>query len=96
MWFRNHYRKGIIFSVPNETHNMMELLRKKATGLLPGASDLVVVLDSRVLFVEVKDDKGRQSKAQLRFQNDAESLNHHYFLVRSLKDFKKIPYICDY
>ena len=103
-WFRNNYQrkgidKGVIFSVPNEAWAKMGLTEKvmfriyktfQLTGLLAGASDLVVVLKGRVLFIEMKDYKGKQSENQKRFQKQVENLGFPYHLVRTLESFKKI------
>ena len=91
-WFRaNHYKKGVIFSVPNERAGgylaMKDLL---LTGLLSGVSDLIVVLPNKVLFVEVKNEIGRQSDKQKNFQLGVTNLNHEYHLVRSLLEFKAL------
>src|SRR5690606_21894851 len=58
------------------------------TGLLKGVSDLVVVLPQKVIFVELKQPKGVQSKFQKVFQNRVEKLGHEYYIVRSLEEFK--------
>jgi len=91
-WFRaNYYKKGVIFSVPNERAGgylaMKDLL---LTGLLSGVSDLIVVLPNKVLFVEVKNEIGRQSDKQKNFQLGVTNLNHEYHLVRNLKEFINI------
>ena len=95
VWFRNNYQrkgvdKGIIFSVPNERAGgfiaMKDLL---LTGLLSGVSDLIVVLKGKVIFVEVKNDVGKQSEKQIKFQQQVENLGFKYYLVRNLEDFKK-------
>ena len=92
-WFRNNYclnhhdPKCLIFSVPNDGKNMMEQMRKKSTGLLAGASDLIVVLPNRIIFVEVKDEKGTQQPNQKQFQADVEKLGFEYIVVRSLTHF---------
>jgi len=95
-WFRNNYCTKLnnpqcaIFSVPNEGKNAKEQAAKIATGLMSGVSDLVVMLPSRVLFVEVKDAKGRQKPKQKDFENIATGLGFEYHIVRSLEDFQKI------
>jgi len=91
-WFRKtYYGKGIIFSVPNERSGgymaMRDLLQ---TGLLSGVSDLVIVLPNKVMFVELKNAKGKQSDKQKRFEEAVKKLNHEYHLVRSLEEFKSI------
>ena len=59
------------------------------TGLLSGVSDLIVVLKGRVIFVEVKNEVGKQSEKQIKFQQQVENLGFKYYLVRNLEDFKK-------
>jgi hypothetical protein len=95
-WFRNKYCTKLndpqcaIFSVPNEGKNAKEQAAKIATGLMSGVSDLVVMLPSRVLFVEVKDAKGLQKPKQKDFENIAQGLGFDYYIVRSLEDFQEI------
>lgn len=86
----NHYGKGVIFSVPNERAGYVAIKDFLLTGLLSGVSDLIVVEQNRVLFVEVKNYKGKQSLKQKKFQQNLENLNHKYYLVRSLEQFKEI------
>ena len=96
VWFRNNYQrkgidKGIIFSVPNErAGGFMAMKDLLLTGLLSGVSDLIVVMKGKVIFVEVKNDIGRQSEKQVLFQKQVENLGFKYHLVRSLEDFKNI------
>ena len=95
-WFRNEYcrinctPKCEIFSVPNERSNVKEQMRMIATGLKAGVSDLIVVLPSIVLFVEVKDEKGKQQPKQVDFESSVSNLGHNYYLVRSLLEFQDI------
>ena len=96
MWFRNNYcRVGlvprcVIFSVPNEGQNEVEQMRKVQTGLMAGASDLIVIMPNVTIYVECKDDKGSQSDEQIVFQELVEALGFRYVLVRSLDDFKSV------
>ena len=78
----------MIFSIPNGgTRNKIEAMTLKATGLLAGASDLVLVMD-KIYFVEVKTTVGIQSDVQKDFQNRVQKLGHEYKLIRSLDEFK--------
>ena|SRR5690554_2828871 len=94
-WYHNnfclkhHNPQNIIFSVANEGSNMKEQMYKKSIGLIPGVSDLIVITQSEVIFVEVKTQKGRQSPKQKQFQSKVEALGYRYLIVRSLEDFKK-------
>ena len=51
-----------------------------------GVSDLIIVLQSEVVFVELKADKGRQSPVQKEFQTEIERRNHRYLIWRSIDD----------
>ena len=62
------------------------MMRLKTMGLRSGASDLVVVLPGRVMFVEVKTPTGKQSPAQVKFQQTVEALGHEYIVVRSVEE----------
>jgi hypothetical protein len=80
------------FSVPNEAtgRTAVQQMRLIAMGLRPGAADLVVVLPGSVVFMEVKDETGTQSKQQINFQEKVQSLGHKYFIVRSVEDVKNL------
>ena len=95
----------LVFSVPNGVYfntnqfQAANYMRKlKAECLLVGASDLVIVLKNKTLYVECKSakgkqSKGKQSKEQVAFQYQVEELGHEYVVWRSLDDcvdyFKK-------
>jgi hypothetical protein len=96
IWFNNNYclksdkNRCMIFSVPNDSINAIETKRKINTGLLKGASDLIVILPNKVLFVEIKTEKGVQSGNQKDFQNRIEVLGFEYYVIRSLEQFKNL------
>lgn len=62
----------------------------KATGLLAGVSDLIVLLHEMCLFVELKNENGLQSEQQKEFEKTVTKLGFTYTLVRSLEDFKSL------
>ena len=96
LWFNNNYclkhhnPRCMIFSVPNDSINAIETKRKVNTGLLRGVSDLIVVLPNKILFVEIKTEKGVQSEYQKDFQNRVELLGFEYHIIKNLETFKKI------
>ena len=55
-------------------------------GLKSGVADLVALLPERVVFLEVKTAKGRQTASQSHFQELCEILGHQYSVVRSVED----------
>jgi len=61
--------------------------RSRGSGMPAGWPDLVVLLpDGRFFGIEVKAEKGRQSKAQKLMQQQFEDLGHTYILARSVDD----------
>ena len=86
---KNHNPQCIIFSVPNGgTRDKREAMLLKATGVVAGVSDLIIIKPNEVIFVEVKTEIGKQSDKQKEFQQIVETLGFKYLLVRSLEDFK--------
>ena len=93
LWFNNNYTVnglGLFASIPNDSKDAKEQMFKKATGLMSGVSDLICINNGEVLFIECKDDKGKQSDKQKEFENIVSLQCFKYFLVRSLDEFKKI------
>jgi hypothetical protein len=94
IWFKNNYvihKKGLIFSVPNGgLRNKITAKILKLTGSLAGVSDLIVVQQNKITFVEVKTEKGVQSDSQKLFQELVEYFGFEYFIVKNLEQFKLI------
>jgi hypothetical protein len=97
IWYRNNNlnNNNVIFSVPNEGKSAKEQMFKKATGLMSGVSDLICINNGEILFIECKDEKGRQSDKQKEFEIIINSQGFKYFLVRSLEEFKKIVILAE-
>lgn len=91
IYYRNLF-KGLIFSVPNGgTRNLLEAKKLKATGLMAGVADIVILKpNAETIFVEVKKEKGVQSEVQKSFENKVKDLGFRYYIVRSLDEFKKL------
>lgn len=81
------YSGYFVFAVPNggnrdaRTGKML-----KDEGALAGVADLIIVMPSEVIFVEVKTDKGKQSESQQHFQKVVTELGHQYVIWRSVDD----------
>lgn len=98
-WFTNNYclkhhsPQFLCFSVPNEAIQKMawkQISSFKAMGLKSGVSDLIVLLEGKVLFIEFKAAKGAQTPKQRDFQQAVEALGFDYHICRSLEEFQKI------
>lgn len=96
VWFKNNYQmhgNGLIFSCPNGgTRNIVEAKKLKETGLMAGVSDLIVLLKNKILFVELKIEKGIQSDAQKVFETRILNLGYEYHLIRDVETFKALIY----
>jgi hypothetical protein len=93
MYYKNNfqikYKDCLIFSIPNGgLRDKRTAMLMKATGLTPGASDLIVIYFGKLLFVEVKTSTGTQSEDQKVFAERVRDCGFDYHLVRSLLDFK--------
>ncbi len=64
----------------------------KAQGMTPGIPDLLIYLpEGKVLNLELKTAKGKQSKEQIDMQNKLEALGHTYYIIRGIYEpFKLI------
>jgi hypothetical protein len=61
-------------------------VRLKNEGVLAGCADIEILLLNRLIFIEIKTEKGRQSESQIEFQKKVESLGFEYYTWRSIKD----------
>ena len=87
-WFRLQYPRYIIAAIPNGgQRSSLEAKIMKGEGVLAGFSDLIIIAQGNVLFIEVKTKDGRQSDLQAKFQSDVERLGFQYSICRSLEDF---------
>src|SRR5690554_4450428 len=99
IWYNNtfclkfHSPRGLMFSVPNELggKNKVSTALARSTGLTAGVSDTILMLpNSKIIFVEFKIAKGRQSEEQKDFENRVKEHGYDYYIIRSLKEFKEL------
>lgn len=89
-WLKSVCPNAIVFAVPNGEHrNKITAAKLKGQGVLPGAPDLVIAHDGVIAFVEVKRPKGRQSPAQIAFQDRCSEQRLPYGVVRGKGDLKQ-------
>ena len=94
IWFNNNYTikgLGLFASIPNDSKDAKEQMRKKATGMKVGHADFNVYLpNEKTIMFEVKTPIGKQSDHQKRFELEVKGLGFEYYIVRSLEDFKSV------
>lgn len=92
-WFRLQYPEYVLFAVPNGGfRNAKEAGILKAEGVLAGVADLFLMFPNKGymgMFVEMKYGTGRQSEAQIKFQENSEKLGYRYVITSSLESFMK-------
>lgn len=96
IWFRNNYGlkthnpRYILFSVPNSGKDAKEQTYKKATGMLSGVSDLILLMpNGKTIFIEMKTEKGTQSDSQKEFESAVKALDFQYIVCRSFEQFQR-------
>lgn len=80
---------SIVHHSPNEQGGKDAQKRQEilvGMGLHPGFSDLIVLSEGRVMFLEVKTKSGRQSPSQLDFEAKVQAQGHPYEVVCSVND----------
>lgn len=88
-WLKAVCPRALVFAVPNGEHrNKITAAKLKGQGVLAGAPDLVIAHDGVIAFIEVKRSKGRQSPAQIAFQEVCAEQRLPYGVVRGCGDLK--------
>lgn len=81
-----------VFSCPNHLlkNGLAETKREIAAGFRKGAPDLIVGLNGKTYWLELKTDKGRQSIEQQAFQSIAPQFGAEYRVVRNIGDISDL------
>lgn len=86
--------RGLLFAVPNGgARNAVTAAKLKGEGVVAGVSDLILFLPRKGyhgLCIEMKTDKGTQSKAQKEWQAKVEAQGYKYVVCRSIDEFVSI------
>lgn len=92
-WFHNTFReyRGLLFHVPNGGLRAgWEANRFKAMGTFPGVSDLIFLWQGSVYFIEMKNEVGKQSKNQQKWQDLVQQQGFKYFIIKDFDSFKEL------
>lgn len=92
IWLWNTYpeTRGLFFSVTNNSEHIARAMQRKAVGLISGVSDCLFIWRGYLYCFEFKTAIGRQSTAQIEWQEKVNKQGINYYLVRSLDEFKKV------
>lgn len=88
-WFHNthHAERRMLHANDNNSFNGIEGARKRAMGVIRGVSDLELILDGSVVFIELKLPGETQSDEQIDFMNKVRARGHAYVLIYSFLEF---------
>ena len=92
-WFRLQYptHASALFAVPNGgRRDRVSGAKLKAEGVLPGVSDLILLIARggyHALLIEMKTGKGKQSPAQRDWQRDMTARGYRYIVCHSVDEF---------
>lgn len=89
-WCRQHPVARRIFHIANgEKRRAITAAKLKRMGVLPGVADLFLPVARppyHGLFIEMKDQGGRQKESQKEFQNDVIKEGYKYVICESCDD----------
>jgi hypothetical protein len=94
-WFDDNVKlsQAFLFSVPNGgTRHKLEAISLKKQGLRPGVSDLILLVQDNIIFLELNFKNGKQYEHQLFFEKVVNALGFNYYIIKSLEEFKVIVY----
>lgn len=92
-WFRYQYPElnKLLFAIPNGgSRNVIEAKNLKRQGVVPGVSDLILLIgnkDYNSLCIEFKTDKGKQSDDQREFERKTVVYGNKYVICRDIVRF---------
>lgn len=92
-WFSFEYpkQKNCLWMVNNESRSAQEMAKNKKMGLRPGCSDLMYLSPKgKLICIEMKYGKGRQSKNQKIFQQDITKHGAEYHVINDFAQFMKL------
>lgn len=87
-WYNYQYPDRRLYSNYNNPRNAIAGKIAKAMGLRAGVADLTLMLEGgRVLYIELKTEKGVQRKEQKEFKLLCDSTGAPYHLIRTFDEF---------
>src|SRR5665811_420123 len=69
LWNTHPETRGLFFAVNNNSEHVGRAMQRKAVGLIAGVSDCLFIWNGTVFCFEFKTLKGRQSPAQVEWQD---------------------------
>lgn len=93
VWFHNTYPhlRGLLFRIKNEGTNKISGARDKALGVVPGVSDMCLILEQgKACFIEFKSLTGKLSDKQKTWSKIVIERGCLYVEIRTETEFKEL------
>ena len=88
LWNQYPQTRYSFFAVPNGGYRkMVEASQLKASGLVPGVADTILLWNGKAYAAEFKTLKGKLREAQVKFQQQCQRQNIPYVVIRSEEEF---------
>lgn len=88
---RKHFFVRLNNIPPVQHVNGKMVFRRMPKGSMLGLPDIIVLTDGGfAVFLEVKNEKGKQSGNQKEFQRRCQEVGCEYYLIRSVDQLKEI------
>jgi hypothetical protein len=92
VWFHNTYPhlRSLFFRIKNEGTSRISGAIAKATGVIPGVSDMILLAHQTAYMIEFKTPTGKQSEIQRSWQSHVNEAGYNYYIIRSLSEFQTL------
>ena len=84
------YRLNLLAIANGGSRSKTEAAIMHGEGVRAGASDLLLAIRGHTVFIEMKAGKGKQSPAQILFQEAIEKEGHKYVVIWSVDEFVEL------
>ncbi len=90
-WVQKTHPGLLIFHVANERKGSVgAAVHFKRMGVRPGVADFLAFPHGRAIAIELKDDDGKQSADQVKFERRWKTAGNTYLVVRTLEEFQGV------
>ncbi|PSR56093.1 VRR-NUC domain-containing protein [Adhaeribacter arboris] len=88
LWNEYPQTRYSFFAVPNGgTRNSIEAMQLKASGLVPGVADTILLWQGKGYAAEFKTLTGKLREAQIKFREQCEKQGIPYTVIRTEQEF---------
>ncbi len=93
-WAVNTYQElrfGCLFHVPNGgTRNKIEAMQLKASGVVAGIPDLILINKGKLIGIELKTLIGKVSDKQIKVHESWKNQGIDTFVIRTFEEFQEL------